>query len=155
MQSLKHLFLIAFLLIFSHSLRAQQVLDGSWIRETSITRKVVPAAKVYERDVMWSKRIWRVIDLRQKMNHPLFFPLEPTSTRQSLFSLIKESLMEGRLTAYSAGPIFQDDEFKVALDKQEIEAMLVEIDTSFAEIIDEPGNVRSIRAAHRSNDRRD
>ena len=55
-----------------NSLGAQNVLDGAYIKEHTLTRKVVPYPHLREADVMWNKRIWQVIDLREKINHPLY-----------------------------------------------------------------------------------
>jgi hypothetical protein len=42
------------------------VLDGVYIQEHIPTKRVVSYVHLREADVMWSKRIWRVIDLREK-----------------------------------------------------------------------------------------
>jgi gliding motility associated protien GldN len=47
-----------------------------------------------EADVMWSKNIWRVIDVRQKMNLPFAYPLLP------LAQIIHEAAKKGEITAY-------------------------------------------------------
>ena len=44
-------------------------------RESAMDRKVVPYPPLREADVMWSKRVWRAIDLHEKINAPLRFPL--------------------------------------------------------------------------------
>ena len=36
---------------------------------------------------MWAKKVWRVIDLKEKMNHKLYYPLEPQNDRISLMLL--------------------------------------------------------------------
>ena len=53
------------------NLDAQKILDKPWIKENTSTRRVVPYTHVREADVMWHRRIWREIDLREKINHPL------------------------------------------------------------------------------------
>ena len=55
---------------------APGVLDGVYVQEHIPTKKVVPYEYVREADVAWSKRVWRVIDLREKFNHPLYYPLD-------------------------------------------------------------------------------
>ena len=55
---------------------APGVLDGVYVKEHIPTKKVVPYEYVREADVTWSKRVWSVIDLREKFNHPLYYPLD-------------------------------------------------------------------------------
>lgn len=91
---------------------AQKILDKPWIKENTPTRRVVPYTHVREADVMWHRRIWREIDLREKINHPLYFPTIPINDRKSLFDVIKYAVVEEKtLTAYD--PI--DDEFTIPL----------------------------------------
>ena len=45
--------------------------DLPYTKENAVNRKYVPYTTLREADVMWSKRVWRVIDLREKMNLPL------------------------------------------------------------------------------------
>lgn len=100
----------------SYEVAAQKVLDKPWIKENTPTRRVVPYTHVREADVMWHKRIWREIDLREKINHPLYFPITPINDRKSLFDVIKQSVtVDKTLTAYST----QDDEFTVPLTVSE------------------------------------
>lgn len=51
-------------------LKAQNVLDGVYIKEHTPLRRVTPLCYLREADVMWSRRIWRVIDLREKNKYP-------------------------------------------------------------------------------------
>ncbi len=37
----------------------------------------VPYDPLRKADVMWSKRVWREIDMRQKMNQVFYYPIEP------------------------------------------------------------------------------
>jgi gliding motility associated protien GldN len=53
----------------------------------------LPYPFVREADVMWEKVVWRVINLREKMNHPLYFPtMENIGDRKSLVSLLLDVL---------------------------------------------------------------
>ncbi len=89
------------------------VLDGVYVQEHIPTKRVIQYPSLREADVIWSKRIWRTIDLREKMNHPLFYPLEPLSDRRSLWDVIRYGVLtEGTITIYDPGAD-QDDQFKV------------------------------------------
>ena len=70
------------------------VLDGVYIQEHIPTKRVVSYTHLREADVMWAKRIWRVIDLKEKMNHKLYYPLEKQNNRISLYEVIKYGARE-------------------------------------------------------------
>ena len=89
------------------------VLDGVYVQEHIPTKRVVQYTHLREADVMWSKRVWRMIDLREKMNQPLFYPLEPLADRMALWDVIKYgALEEGSLTVYSLNDMDLDDRFR-------------------------------------------
>ncbi|MCF8461986.1 MAG: gliding motility protein GldN [Flavobacteriales bacterium] len=113
---------------------AQNVLDGVYVKEHYPTRKVIPYTHLREADVMWSTRIWRKLDLREKINQPLYYPTESIKNRRSLTQVMIEAVREGSLTAYD--PL--DDEFTMTLTKAEIERKLMFIDTLYIESPDPP-----------------
>jgi gliding motility associated protien GldN len=104
--------------IYAGTVMSQNVLDGVYVKENTVTRQVIPYPYLREADVQWSKRIWRVIDLNEKMNLPLRFPSsKQTTNRKNLTDLIMDAVQEGSLTAYS----YVDDEFTAPLTMKEIE----------------------------------
>lgn len=70
-------------------------------------KKPIPYVYIREADVMWSKDIWRIIDLRERMNQPLYYPLQPIGQRMSFMSLILHGISEYNLQA------FKDDKYKL------------------------------------------
>lgn len=118
---------IAFLLgsVNVQSQTVNTVLDGAYVPEHVQTKRVVPYPYLREADVMWSKKIWRTLDLKEKLNHPLYFPLEELNDRNSLFTVIKNALLEeGSITAYGLGPTQDDDEFNYPLTPAQIDSIL-------------------------------
>ena len=56
---------------------------------------------------MWAKDVWRTIDLRQRMNFPLRYPIEGKMSggdRYSLFGLIMEGIKTEEITPYEYVP---------------------------------------------------
>lgn len=121
--------LAALLFIFSFAQDAQaqtqNVLDGAYVKEHNATKRVIPYPHLREADVMYAKRVWQRIDLRQKMNHPFYYPIDEIEDRKSLFDVIKHALLvEGSLTAYSLGELGDDDEFHWPMGPTDIDSLL-------------------------------
>lgn len=114
---------------------AQEVLDGLAIPEHNPYRKPVPWSPLREADIMWSKRVWRQIDLREKLNHPLYYPMEPTNGRKSMFDVIKDGIESGEIQPFSD----TRDDFKVPLTRAEALGKLQEVSVSQQENPDAPG----------------
>ena len=76
-------------------------------KETIPEKRPVPYPYVREADVMWAKDIWRVIDLRQRMNFPLRYPIEGKMSggeRYSLFGLLMQGIEDKEIDAYYYDP---------------------------------------------------
>ena len=93
---------------------SENIIDGVYIKEHVPTKRLIPYEHVREADVIWSKRVWRRIDLRENINHPLYFPFDEylnenkpdetwvrNSTRWSLWTVIKHHVMNNDLTVFS------------------------------------------------------
>jgi gliding motility associated protien GldN len=113
---MKRIAIILFLFFgLGTSMRAQNVLDGVYVREHSPTRMPVPLSYLREADVMWSKKVWRIIDLKEKMNLPFYFPTEKINDRRSLNDILYDAVKEGTLTAYT------DEEFTTPMTREEFQ----------------------------------
>jgi hypothetical protein len=70
----KKLLTVLFALVISGMAFGQSFKD---IYEKSIEdNRKVALPPLREADIKWSKKIWRIIDLREKMNHPFTTPQE-------------------------------------------------------------------------------
>jgi gliding motility associated protien GldN len=106
-----------FFLLVAGEVFSQNVLDGVYVKENTVTRQVIPYPYLREADVMWSKRIWRIVDLNEKINLPLRYPSsKQTTNRKNLVDVLMDAIEEGSLTAYS----YVDDEFTLPLTMKEI-----------------------------------
>jgi gliding motility associated protien GldN len=120
--------LVMSMLLLSGTIQAQ-VIDGAtprdgfydkiWIEE----KRPIPLAYVREADVLWSKRVWQLIDLREKINHPLYFPNTTMDERQSLMQVLMSSINEGAIRA------FQNDEFTIPYTPEEIRTQYARVET--------------------------
>jgi len=86
-----------------------------YVKENIPYKKPIPFAPVREADVLYEKTVWRLVDLRQKRNHPLYFPTVKANqhrrigSRVNFFTLLMEAVERGEITAYNPFPI--TDEF--------------------------------------------
>lgn len=113
---------------------SEGVVDGVYIQEHIPTKRMIPYEYVREADVIWSRRVWSFIDLREKINHPLYYPFDfyidsnwvKNATRWSLWTVIKHHVLAGDLTVFAPKNPFDDfgqippdgDQFKYPLRPQ-------------------------------------
>jgi gliding motility associated protien GldN len=135
---MKRLFLICSFLLIGLTGKSQNVLDGVYIKENTPNRRVIPYAPLRESDVMWSKRIWRQIDIREKLNLPIYYPIDPANGRKSLLNVILDGVSAGELIAFSAKEEGIDD-FREQLTRSEAINQLVDIRKKEVEDVDNPG----------------
>jgi gliding motility associated protien GldN len=101
--------------------------NGVYTPEHLPNRKPVPYVYLREADVMWQKRIWRKIDLREKINHSLYYPVVELGIRPALFHVIQKGIINQQFDAYDPIPaaLDPDEEFKVAFTYTEAQKRLV------------------------------
>ncbi len=143
---------VAILASVSNS-NAQTVLDGAYIKENNKTKKVVHYPFIREADVVWARRIWQDIDLREKINLPLYYPLDESNGMKSLFSVIKDALLvEGSITAYSTGVTGLEDDFRTPLLVSQVNDILVSVDTIQTEDPDTGDLIASVQTTEITNE---
>ena len=87
-------------------------LDGGYLP------KPVPYPYLREADVMWSKTVWRIIDLHEKINLPLYYPTVKIEGRYSLIDLLLYGIKNEGIVAYSPD---EDSEFSNPLSWKDVE----------------------------------
>lgn len=114
---------------------AEKPIDGYYQNTNILSARVSPYANLRESDVMFSKRVWREIDLRDKMN--MIF----ASPKARLITILTDAIQAGELTAYDASSTKDDvngDEFSVVLKPEQ--AMAKFADSVLVPIFDKDGN---------------
>ncbi len=95
-----------------------QLINGAYQATDVSQKRPMPLPSVREADVFWSKKIWRIIDLREKMNLPLYFPTSETDGRNNLISLLLEGIKSQQIIPYDAR---LDDDFKVPMTFEQVQ----------------------------------
>jgi gliding motility associated protien GldN len=104
------------------------VRDGIYERETIPQRIPIPYPHLRESDMLWTKRVWRKIDLRERMNHPLYYPTTRMHDRISFFQRIMDAIKFNEINAYD--PRGGDDEFTTLISYNQILGLLDAKDTT-------------------------
>lgn len=93
------------------------VLDGAFPRENIVKRKPITYPHIREEDAMHSKKVLRCIEMTEKINHPLYFPitritypggLQPQRSRVNLLYLIYNIGILGEEYDYYSGLKIED-----------------------------------------------
>lgn len=85
---------------------------------------------VDDRDVMWSKTVWEIIDLDERINFPYYYPTDTLNLgpdRRSLFDVLKKNLSNSNIKEVYKSAYFQEK-----LTYEEIQERLVAVDTTDA-----------------------
>ena len=89
-----------------------------------------------DRDILWSKIVYEKIDLNERLNFPLLFPIDDDlyeNTRKSLWRVLKENILNGNITK-----IYSDvnDNFRYPLNPGEVKDIVAtQVDFGDGELI--------------------
>ncbi len=152
MKRISSIFLGLGLWVFAGTLSAQQPavakVDSSttavdymievYQKENIPFKKPIPYAPVREADVVFEKIVWRMIDLREKQNLPLYYPTAPIGSRVNLVNLLLKGVENGEITPYNPNDDYNEFSSKISL--AEVHQYLgAKIDT--IDVPDENGNL--------------
>ncbi len=85
---------------------------------------------VDDRDVLMGKTVWEIIDLNERINFPLYFPIDTAnigSDRRSLYDVLTKAIKKGEITE-----VYTDSYFNTKKSFKDIQASLSRIDTTDA-----------------------
>lgn len=143
-----YLGIVALLISIGNKRADAQIVNGAYKQNDIYEKKPMPLVSVREADVFWAKKIWRIIDLREKMNIPLYYPTHEMEGRINLINILLQGIENGQLTPYDAK---YDDDFKIPMSyaqvKEEFGAKTVmqekiNFDTGEREMVPIAGDVR-------------
>ncbi len=83
---------------------------------------------VHDRDVLWGKTVWELIDVDERINFPLYYPVDSAnigSDRRSLYDVLTKAIKEGEITE-----VYSDSYFNTKKTMKDIESSLTKIDTT-------------------------
>lgn len=90
--------------------------NSAYVKDNTQKRKPIVLPPIREADAVWSMLIWRIIDVREKMNQQFYFPQETSGIRKNLMAVLLEGVENQGLTAYDVN----DDEFTTPISYGDI-----------------------------------
>lgn len=88
----------------------------------------LPYGYIDERDVLWSKATWEIIDLDERVNFPLYYPIDTNnigSDRRSLYDVLVKNMKNGTIQ-----DVYADSYFTEKRTLEDLDASLVYRDTT-------------------------
>ena len=88
----------------------------------------LPYGYIDERDVLWSKATWEIIDLDERVNFPLYYPIDTNnigSDRRSLYDVLVKNMKNGTIK-----DVYADSYFTEKRTLEDLDASLVYRDTT-------------------------
>lgn len=92
--------------------------------------KPLPYGYVHDRDVLMGKTIWEFVDIDERINFPLYYPIDTAfvgKDRRSLFDVLVKNIKKGKITE-----VYADDYFNTKKTIKDMESSFTFIDTTEA-----------------------
>ncbi len=84
---------------------------------------------VHDRDILMGKTVWEIIDLSEKINFALYFPIDENlgADRRSLYNVLTKAIRSGEISE-----VYSDSYFKTKKTLADIQGSLSRVDTTDA-----------------------
>jgi gliding motility associated protien GldN len=90
--------------------------------------KPLPYGYVHDRDVLMGKTVWELVDLDERINFPLYYPVDTAfvgKDRRSLFQVLLNGVKSGKITE-----VYGDDYFNTKKSLKDMESVFKYRDTT-------------------------
>jgi gliding motility associated protien GldN len=105
------------LMATNYKLAGQDNLEEVYVKEHIPHKKPVPYEYIREADVLWSKVIYRMIDLRQRQNLPLYYPTKPIGGRMNFVDLVLWGIDNEGVRAFSTDDPLNEFTAQMTIDQ--------------------------------------
>ena len=139
-MKIKNLLFVAFATVGSFTVSAQSNLLNAKTPEeigkktaaqlNSDNDKPLPYGYVHDRDVLMGKTIWEFIDIDERINFPMYYPIDTAfvgKERRSLFDVLVKNIKNGKIQE-----VYNDDYFNSKKTLKDMESSFTFIDTTDA-----------------------
>lgn len=133
-----------FVISIGHKSADAQIVNSAYKQNDIYNKKPMPLPVTREADIFWSKKLWRIIDLREKMNIPLYYPTQEMDSRVNLINLLLQGIENGQLTPYDART---DDDFKIPMSYAQVKEIFGAKETMQEKINFDTGEKETVRIA--------
>ena len=110
--------------------------DRPWAEQNVADNKPVTLQSINRDYLRSATMIWRVLDLREKMNHPLYFPTEVKGNWKSLMQVILDAI-DSNETNPEPMRVYSDEYINVPMSAEELKSSMGE--TKRMELINDYG----------------
>lgn len=159
----KQVFIVLFTLLFctEQSLAQNNLLNAKVPQEigfqnaeqlTANNTSPIAYGDVDDRDVLWSKTIWEIIDLDERINFPYYYPTINngylSTTRQSLFRVLIDNIKAGNITEIYSTSYFNDkltaEDLEERLESKKLSAVGIEKSNSGEQVTEDDYDIYKI-----------
>jgi gliding motility associated protien GldN len=159
----KQVFIVLFTLLFctEQSLAQNNLLNAKVPQEigfqnaeqlTANNTSPIAYGYVDDRDVLWSKTIWEIIDLDERINFPYYYPTINngylSTTRQSLFRVLIDNIKAGNITEIYSTSYFNDkltaEDLEERLESKKLSAVGIEKSNSGEQVTEDDYDIYNI-----------
>jgi gliding motility associated protien GldN len=136
-MKIKNLLCVAFAVVGTLSVSAQSNLLNAKTPDeigkkteaqlNSDNDKPLPYGYVHDRDVLMAKTVWEFVDIDERINFPLYYPIDTMfvgKERRSLFDVLVKNIKNGKITE-----VYADDYFNIKKSLGDLSSSFTYIDT--------------------------